>query len=506
MISANYQNSNAQNGGFFRFLMCCAAFLIILLPVGIANLIFGYVLLDSPCTLCWGQRINMIYIGVAAFFVVRYGFKSRYIATILIFAAIGLWESFRHMSMHAGRDLDQGFGLAVFGIHTPFWAEIVFWAVVLLLGIMFFFAPKDGFQKPADGQPWFKFNGFAKLATGVSAFIIFSNLVQAVVSTGLPPNYGQGDPIRFSWNPSETIHTSAGLKGMWSKVDFLSVRNVKDPDYAFAHNDKALGITFDHNADNAPLPVDQKLKVASSVKLPINKPLNSLALINGEYVVSSKYDVFYLNKDLKLVDEFEIDPLYSATIDPIVGVMPWNNGKYVLMGSNKTLLRFEKSRTDNPKAQLIGRYSDFIRGEEHFLAGNRGRVETIRAKFNHVMSLAADDKYAYMTTVPNNRNKTKFVVIKALQKDMTTSGEFTPAAKLKDKRSLGELYVTGLAVADGKIYAVSKNFNVIVEINPQTEEITRTFGLPENLSDIRGLIVNKDSFQVLNNNELITLN
>lgn len=47
--------------------MCLAGFLIILLPVGIANLVFGYMLGDSPCTLCWGQRQAMIYIGVIAF-------------------------------------------------------------------------------------------------------------------------------------------------------------------------------------------------------------------------------------------------------------------------------------------------------------------------------------------------------------------------------------------------------------------------------------------------------
>lgn len=497
---------SCNSSSLFYFLMCCAATMIILLPVGIANMVFGYILLDSPCTLCWGQRINMIYIGVAAFFVVRYGFKPRYISTILIFAAIGLYESFRHVAVHSGRDLDQGFGLAVFGIHTPFWAEIVFWAVVLLLGVMFFFAPKNGFDRPEGDKPWFEFSNMVKVCIGASAVVIFSNLIQAAVSTGLPPNYGQGDPIRFSWKPSEIIHTSSGLKGMWGKVDFLGPRNVKSPDYAFAHNDKNLGIAFEHDADKAPLAVDAKLSAVSSVKLPVEKPLNTLALINGEYVVSSKFDVFYLDSEFKTVNSMEIDPLFSATIDPIVGVMPWKQDKFVLMGSNKTLLRFEKSYSENPKDQLIGRYSDFIRGEEQFLAGDRGRVETVRAKFHHVMSLtAAGDKYAYMATVPNNRNKSQFVIIKLLQKDMKTSGEFTPSANLKEGRSLGELYVTGMAAANGKLYAVSKNFNVIVEIDPVAEAVTKTFALPAELTDVRGLIVTEDGFQVLNDNALVTL-
>lgn len=63
----------------FYTLMCLAGFLIILLPVGIANFVFGYMLGDSPCTLCWGQREAMIFIGVMALFIVRYGMKGKYL-------------------------------------------------------------------------------------------------------------------------------------------------------------------------------------------------------------------------------------------------------------------------------------------------------------------------------------------------------------------------------------------------------------------------------------------
>ncbi len=498
---------NNQNGKLFYFLMICAATLIILLPVGIANLFFGYVLHDSPCSLCWGQRIAMIFIGTIAFFIVRYGAKPQYLATLLVFTAGGLYQSFRHFASHGAHDLDQGFGLPIFGIHTYFWAEIVFWAVVLLLGVMFFFAPKEGF-KPVnqEGKPWFKFGGFGKLCAGISLFVLCSNLVQAIVSTGLPPNYGQGDPIRFSWNTAHTIHTTEGMDGMWSTISFLGARDVKDPDFAFKHNGRNLGITFSNDNSQAPLDVDQQLQIKEEKPINIAEPLNTLSLINGEYVVSSKFDVWYLDQDLKQVDALEIDPLYSATIDPIVGIIPWDNGKYVLIGSNKTLLRYEKSPTDNPDAQLIGRYSDFEKGENKFLASDRGRVHTVRSQYFHIMSFAADDKYAYSTTVPNNKNKTKFNIIKILQKDLTLSGEFTPNAKLKDKRTLGELYVTGLACDNGKLYAVSKNYNIILEIDLQTEEVTKVYGLPSTLSDVRGLIKTADGFQLVNNNKLVTLN
>ena len=76
---------DTSRGTFFYFLLCTAAAIVFLLPVGIANMVFGYILGDSPCTLCWGQRIAMIFIALCAFFIVRYGFKPKYIASLLIF-------------------------------------------------------------------------------------------------------------------------------------------------------------------------------------------------------------------------------------------------------------------------------------------------------------------------------------------------------------------------------------------------------------------------------------
>ena len=124
----------------FYDLICWGGLLIVLLPVGIANVILGYFMGDSPCTLCWGQRQEMAYIGVVALFMVRYGFKPKYLATMLVMAAVGLYMSFRHYGNHAMRDVGQGFGLDVFGIHTQFWAEIVFWCVVFLFGLAVYLA------------------------------------------------------------------------------------------------------------------------------------------------------------------------------------------------------------------------------------------------------------------------------------------------------------------------------------------------------------------------------
>ena len=99
-------------------IVCWGGLLIVLLPVGIANLILGYLMGDSPCTLCWGQREQMAFIGVVALFMVRYGFKPKYLATMLVMAAVGLWSSFRHLGVHAARDVGQGFGLEIMTSHS----------------------------------------------------------------------------------------------------------------------------------------------------------------------------------------------------------------------------------------------------------------------------------------------------------------------------------------------------------------------------------------------------
>ena len=214
----------------FYDIICWGGLLIVLLPVGIANLILGYLLGDSPCTLCWGQRQQMAYIGVVALFMVRYGFKPKYLATMLVMAAVGLYSSFRHLGNHAARDVGQGFGLDIFGIHTQMWAEIVFWCVVMLFGLATFLAPRfDALIAEMRGRPWRPLTTFYKIAFGIVAFIIASNSFQAAWSTGLPPNWGQGDPWRFSWDRKYITYSADSWEGMWAGINFRTASTSRTP-------------------------------------------------------------------------------------------------------------------------------------------------------------------------------------------------------------------------------------------------------------------------------------
>ncbi len=483
----------------FYTLMCLAGFLIILLPVGIANFVFGYMWGDSPCTLCWGQREAMIFIGVIALFIVRYGMKGKYLAALLIMTAVGLYQSFAHFGNHAHRDLDQGFGLAVFGIHTYFWAEVVFWAVVLLLGVMFAFAPKFGsFDKELNGEKFRKFTKFSFAAFLISTLIVASNVFQAFVSTGIPPYVGQGDPVRFSLNPKYIIWSTGGWNGLWQNISFLGKRDVKAPDYAFAPASEKLGIKFDNNTNNSPFAeIDDELKIINEQTINFDKAINTLDYINDEFVASSKWDVAFLDNNFSTKEGFELDPYFSATIDPIIGIIPYKENKFLLMGSNKSFLRFAK----NPNADEALQYADFIKGNDKFEGQGkdlgRGRLDTVRAKFNHVASMTTDDHYLYLATVPNNKDSKSFVISKISLKDLVLSAEFTPKAELKEGKTLGDLYITSMTFKDDEIYALSKNHNVIAIIDPAKEEVVKTIAFPSSITNARSIFFKDGRIHIL---------
>ncbi|OPA71820.1 dihydroneopterin aldolase [Campylobacter pinnipediorum subsp. caledonicus] len=495
---------------FFYSLMCLAGFLIIALPVGIANFYFGYVLGDSPCILCWGQREAMIFIGVMALFIVRYGLKGKYLATLLVMAAFAIWQSFAHFGNHAERDLDQGFGLPIFGIHTYFWAEIVFWVVVLMLGVIFFFAPRfDSFEKELNGEKTRKFTKATSAMFIIVSVIIASNVFQAFVSTGIPPYHGQGDPVRFTFDKKYIVWDKSGWGSFWKNISFLGKRDVRNPDYAFAPASEKLGIKFDNNPENAPTKIDETLSIVSQKDLSIEAPLNSLNYINNEYVGSSKFNVFFMNDEFEINDEFELDPYFSATVDPIIGIVPYMQDKFILMGSNKSFLRFAK----NPNADKFLQYADFIKGNDKFEGQGdglgRGRINTVRAKFHHIASMATDGDYLYTATVPNNKDKNKFVISKIATKDRVLSAEFTPNADLKQDKTLGDLYITSMVYKDGLLYALSKQHNVILLIDLKNQEVVKTISFPSEIANARALILNNNKFDILsyqdNKNILFTL-
>ncbi|EPU5787361.1 disulfide bond formation protein B, partial [Campylobacter coli] len=272
-----------------------------------------------------------------------------------------------------------------------------------------------------------------------------------------------------------------------------------------------LGIKFDNNTNNSPFAeIDDELKIINEQTINFDKAINTLDYINDEFVASSKWDVAFLDNNFSVKEGFELDPYFSATIDPIIGIIPYKENKFLLMGSNKSFLRFAK----NPNADETLQYADFIKGNDKFEGQGkdlgRGRLDTVRAKFNHVASMTTDDHYLYLATVPNNKNSKSFVISKISLKDLVLSAEFTPKAELKEGKTLGDLYITSMTFKDGEIYALSKNHNVIAVIDPVKEEVVKTIAFPSSITNARSIFFKDGKINILSYqdgaNKLYTLN
>ena len=236
----------------------------------------------------------------------------------------------------------------------------------------------------------------------------------------------------------------------------------------------------------------------------MNAKVNTLAKINGQYFIGSKYSFWALDESLKPAVSAAYDPWYSANVLDLVAIAPYKDDAFILMGSNKSLLRARL----NPNGDDVKNWGNFTEGRtqvEHVGGLGRARVGTERAKFSYIHAAASDGRYVYTATVPDNRNKKTFVISKALMSDWMLSGEFVPAADLKEGRTLGELYVTGMVFENGSLFAVSKNYNVLVEIDVAAEKVVNAWSIPAELTDVRGLVKTGDTFEVVDANRIVTL-
>ena len=58
---------------------------------------------------------------------------------------------------------------------------------------------------------------------------------------------------------------------------------------------------------------------------------------------------------------------------------------------------------------------------------------------------------------------------------------------------------------NGSLFAVSKNHNVLVEIDVAAEKVVNAWSIPAELTDVRGLVKTGDTFEVVDTNRIVTL-
>ncbi len=450
-------------------ILALAVLALAVVPIGVAVFVLGFAYGDSPCVMCWEQRIGMALVALVGLFILRYGPKPKYIGMGVLVAAWGVFMGLRHTGMHAARDVGQGFSAEILGAHTYTWSLFIYWVAVALMGLLLTMTRQEDIEdRPRTLRP------LEATAGIVFVIVIAANIVQAFASTGPPPFMGQGDPVRFSFSPSHWVWSAEewspapiSLRGRWS---------IDTPDTSGLPADPARG-PF---ANLPSLPVARQLRVG----FPLNGTPTDLAwdAATGQFLLTTQHGIYLADDTLAAMKRYTIvDAGYSVDLGVFGGAAFLDKGALVAVGENKSFVIVRPSA----KGDAAANFRYFLESAGAFDEVSRSRFGTVRARMMYILSAAYDPaaRSIFTVTVPNNKVK-RLVVSRFDGRDMTLSEEFSPTLApdaglaLAPKRTLDELAVTGATVADGSLYMISAAYSTLVKMDLSTHQVTAAWAVP----------------------------
>lgn len=456
-----------------NFLYTCLALVVLVLlvvPIGSAVFLLGFVYSDSPCVMCWEQRIGMAIIALLGIFILRYGPKPKYIGLSVFVGCWGVFMGLRHTGMHAARDVGQGFSIEIMGAHTYTWALFVYWICVVTMGVLLMLMRES--DASAGPRP---LHALEKLVMVVFMVVIAGNIVQAFASTGPPPYAGQSDPIRFSFNPKHWVWSldewsllPMSLRGRWSIEKPAVAALPGDPGSGPLRNLPALAI-----------------KEQKRIAVALRGTTTDLAYDAGtdRFLLTTQSGIYLMDGTLSRVLRYTIvDPGFSIDLGQFAGAAFLDSKTVMALGENKSFTILHEN--DGADADLNFRY--FLESFDKFDEVSRSRLGTVRSRMMYVMSLASDPatNSIYTVTVPNSKVK-KLVVSRFDQGDKTLSEEFMPKLAPDSgltfagkNRSLDELYVTGAVIGDGRMYAISAAYSTLLVIDLASRSVVAAYAIP----------------------------
>lgn len=519
----------------FKLVMTTAVAIILIVPVGMANLYLGFVKGESPCLLCGHERFGMVVVGVLGLFMVRYGVKIKYVALVFLTGFWFLFEGLRHIGNHAQRDIGQGFGEAMFGLHTYTWAFVVYWCVILAMALMLFFVRKDNALGKELLEPSVKvkeFSGYGKIVLVLSTFIVFTNALQFLITNGPPPFGGRGAPAatRFTWDIGlaskfwDPVHWHENFRP--AKWSLLGANGEVKPWIPGANEDKS--IKFDTNSANSPIlnQVQAPLELLETKEIGFVSEnyagkkgyFGGIAYdkANDEFaLVGTGGSAYFTGENFDAYKEFAAIDQPNGTDVPItVDATFYSAGKLVALSYNKAIWGIERVANIDETDKLI-QWEFLPRVEGNLMPafgkknevlykntkGARINIGTTRAKKNYVLSLAKDpdSRYAYMVSLAAKKAP-NVILLKYDTKDNTISEEtileFNKELQLKEGAKVGNFYITGADIAGGKMLALSKNYNALLVIDLASKSITGAYTLPA-VGDASDIAIKGDKLYIL---------
>jgi hypothetical protein len=423
---------------------------------------------DSPCILCWAERTSMVLIGLVALFVIRYGPRPRYVGMVVLLGTWGVFMALRHSALHLARDVGQGFSAPILGAHTYVWAGFIHLTVLAVIGVLLLFlrriTPED--EAPAPSRA-------GRFAMGLFVVVAAANALQAFASTGPPPWFGQGDPVRLSLNPRNWVWSFEeldppyiSLRGSWT---------IPRPDARAVDPDPAHG----------PLANLPALTVSGweRVRGPLTGTLSGLARdsASGRYLaVTDRYGVFLLDSTLtRVLHHAILDPGFSVDLTPLAGAAFLGGDTLAVVATNKSYALLEPVPHADPGAE----WRHFLETDGQVSEVGLGRFQTVRAHQMYVRSLAFDPSAQELITVsvPNPRHR-QLVVSRFARSDLLLSSEFEPrlgnGLVLKPQRALADFAVTGAAVQGSRLYAVSAAHSTLLVVDLRSGTLVAAYAVP----------------------------
>jgi hypothetical protein len=467
-------------------LLAWAVLVLCVVPIGTAVFLLGFVYGDSPCVMCWEQRTGMALVALIGLFILRYGPRPKYIGLAVLVGAWGLLMGLRHVGMHAARDIGQGFSLAILGVHTYTWAVFIYWVCSVTMGVLLMLLREDDLQAaPRQLRP------VESLAGVVFLVVIAGNIVQAFASTGPPPFLGQGDPVRFSFNPKHWVWSFEEYRA--SPVSFRGRWGSEPPGNA----------VLDPRPEHGPLQRVPALSVTAvqAIAPPLRGTVTDLAYdpAGDRFLVTTQQGVYILDAALSKVLRYTVvDPGYSVDLGRLAGAAFLDASTVLAVGENKSYVVLK----ENDHADPDRNFRFFLESFDRFDELARSRFGTVRARMMYTLSAAFDPATdsVYTVTVPNAKVR-RLVVSRFDRRDMTLSEEFSPVLSpasgltLGANRSIDEYYVTGAVVADGMLYAASAAYSTILGIDLRSHAIVEAWSVTGGSSPT-GLARKGDAFLV----------
>jgi disulfide bond formation protein DsbB len=442
-------------------LLALAVLALALIPLGIAVFVLGFLMGDSPCILCWAQRIGMGLVALLGAFILRYGPRPRYVGLGILVGAFGVYMALRHSALHLARDVGQGFSLEILGAHTYSWSLLIYWSCVVVMGLLLLRLREDDLRGGVRDL-----GRLGRVAIGTLALTLGANALQAFISVGPPPFVGPGDPIRFSWNPRNWAWTleefqgpGPSLRGSWA---------IARPDPVGTRTSPFTGLPT--------------LAPVRWIQLPaeVRGPVADLAFDAGtdRFLVSTEgHRVYLLDGAFGQVQRWtRVDPGFSVDLGrAFVGAAFLGDGRLLALAENKSYVLLAEAQEPGKPS-----WRHFLENGGAFLEQGRGRFATVRARLNYVSSLALDPGRGLYTAAVPNPSRKALVISRFDPKDLVLSEEFVArlgpeGPQLAPGRSLSDLLPVGLTAHGDNLLLLSPG--VLLELDPRSQTILRGWSL-----------------------------